>query len=130
MQDGWCVRWQLFVIVNDGMTFIPITDLAGKSEEDNKARVAKWVTADVMSRLVEVSGDAAAPSKATREAWGYINPKKTEEATQQAAQFAAQQAASIASHMAIEDALEALDDGGSSEAEIDAFIEANPAPSN
>ncbi len=24
----------LFVIVNDGVTFIPITDLAGKSEED------------------------------------------------------------------------------------------------
>ena len=85
-----CVRRQLFVIANDGMTFIPITDLAGKSEEDNEARVAKWVTADVMSRLVEVSGDAAGPSLTTREAWGYINPEKTEEAKQQAAQFAEQ----------------------------------------
>ena len=29
----------LFVIVNDGVTFIPITDLAGKSEEDIEALI-------------------------------------------------------------------------------------------
>lgn len=181
----------LFVIVNDGVTFIPITDLAGKSEEDIEALVVERVTADVMSRLVEVSGDAAAPAvaatgaaasastatsapvrqlteeeiglleemeeaasdeeisaalasiqaadvagvaakeaaEATREAWGYISPEDLEEATQQAAQVAAQEAAAIASHMAVENALQALIDSGASEAEIDAFIEANPAPS-
>ena len=54
----------LFVIVNDGVTFIPITDLAGKSEEDIEALVVERVTADVMTRLVEVSGDAAAPAVA------------------------------------------------------------------
>ena len=53
-----------FVIVNDGVTFIPITDLAGKSEEDIEALVVERVTADVMTRLVEVSGDAAAPAVA------------------------------------------------------------------
>lgn len=174
----------LFVIVNDGVTFIPITDLAGKSEEDIEALVVERVTADVMTRLVEVSGDAAAPAvaatgaaasastatsapvrqlteeeiglleemeeaasdesiqavdvagvaakeaaEATREAWGYISPEDLEEATQQAAQVAAQEAAAIASHMAVENALQALIDSGASEAEIDAFIEANPAPS-
>ena len=181
----------LFVIVNDGVTFIPITDLAGKSEEDIEALVVERVTADVMTRLVEVSGDAAAPAvaatgaaasastatsapvrqlteeeiglleemeeaasdeeisaalasiqaadvagvaakeaaEATREAWGYISPEDLEEATQQAAQVAAQEAAAIASHMAVENALQALIDRGASEAEIDAFIEANPAPS-
>ena len=181
----------LFVIVNDGVTFIPITDLAGKSEEDIEALVVERVTADVMSRLVEVSGDAAAPAvaatgaaasastatsapvrqlteeeiglleemeeaasdeeisaalasiqaadvagvaakeaaEATREAWGYISPEDLEEATQQAAQVAAQEAAAIASHMAVENALQALIDSGASEAEIDAFIEANPEPS-
>lgn len=147
-----------FVIVNDGVTFIPITDLAGKSEEDIEALVVERVTADVMTRLVEVSGDAAAPAvaasdeeisaalasiqaadvagvaakeaaEATREAWGYISPEDLEEATQQAAQVAAQEAAAIASHMAVENALQALIDSGASEAEIDAFIEANPAPS-
>ena len=181
----------LFVIVNDGVTFIPITDLAGKSEEDIEALVVERVTADVITRLVEVSGDAAAPAvaatgaaasastatsapvrqlteeeiglleemeeaasdeeisaalasiqaadvagvaakeaaEATREAWGYISPEDLEEATQQAAQVAAQEAAAIASHMAVENALQALIDSGASEAEIDAFIEANPAPS-
>ena len=174
----------LFVIVNDGVTFIPITDLAGKSEEDIEALVVERVTADVMTRLVEVSGDAAAPAvaatgaaasastatsapvrqlmeeeiglleeieeaasdeeiqavdvagvaakeaaEATREAWGYISPEDLEEATQQAAQVAAQEAAAIASHMAVENALQALIDSGASEAEIDAFIDANPAPS-
>ena len=54
----------LFVIVNDGVTFIPITVLAGKSEEDIEALVVERVTADVMTRLVEVSGDAAAPAVA------------------------------------------------------------------
>ena len=181
----------LFVIVNDGVTFIPITDLAGKSEEDIEALVVERVTADVMTRLLEVSGDAAAPAvaatgaaasastttsapvrqlteeeiglleemeeaasdeeisaelaliqaadvvgvaakeaaEATREAWGYISPEDLEEATQQAAQVAAQEAAAIASHMAVENALQALIDSGASEAEIDAFLEANPAPS-
>ena len=54
----------LFVIVNDGVTLIPITDLAGKSEKDIDALVVERVTADVMSRLAEVSGDAAAPAVA------------------------------------------------------------------
>ena len=52
------------MIVNDGVTFIPITDLAGKSEEDIEALVVERVTAHVMTRLVEVSGDAAAPAVA------------------------------------------------------------------
>ena len=54
----------LFVIVNDGVTFIPITDLAGKSEEVIEALVVERVTADVMGRLAGVSGDAAAPAVA------------------------------------------------------------------
>ena len=54
----------LFVIVNDDVTFIPITDLAGKSEEDSEALVVEQVTADVISRLEEVSGNAPAPALA------------------------------------------------------------------
>ena len=113
----------LFVIVNDGVTFIPITDLAGKSEEDIEALVVERVTADVAGVAAKEAAEA------TREAWGYISPEDLEEATQQAAQVAAQEAAAIASHMAVENALQALIDSGASEAEIDAFIEANPAPS-
>ena len=56
----------LFVIVNDGVTLIPITDLAGKSEKDIEALVVERVTADVMSRQAEVSGDAAAPAVAAK----------------------------------------------------------------
>ena len=52
------------MIVNDGVTFIPITDLAGKSEEDIEALVVERVTADLMGRLAEVSGDAAKPAVA------------------------------------------------------------------
>ena len=52
----------LFVIVNDDVTFVPITDLAGKSEEDIEALAVERVTADVMSRLAEVSGDVSAPA--------------------------------------------------------------------
>ena len=54
----------LFVIVNDDVTFIPITDLAGKSEEDIEVLVVERVTVDVFSRLAEVSGDAAVPEVA------------------------------------------------------------------
>ncbi|MGC6496378.1 MAG: hypothetical protein ACON4I_00540 [Candidatus Puniceispirillaceae bacterium] len=181
----------LFVIVNDGVTFIPISDLAGKSEEAIESFVVERVTSDVMSRLADVASEgapalaatdaaasagaagsapvrqlteeelglleemeeaasdeeiaaalasiqaadvagvaAAEAAEATREAWGNINPEDLAEATQQAAEFAAQEAAAIASHMAVENALQALIDSGASEAEIDAFIDADPAPSN
>ena len=66
------------MIVNDGVTLIPITDLAGKLEKDIEAPVFERVTADVMNRLAEVSGDAAATAEATREAWVYINPEDLE----------------------------------------------------
>jgi len=52
----------LFVIVNDEVTFMPNKDLAGKSKEDIEALVVERVIADVMSRLAEVSGDATAPA--------------------------------------------------------------------
>ena len=68
-----------------------------------------------------------AEAATTREAWGYIDPEDLQEATQQAAEFAAGEAAKVASHMAIEDALQAPQDSGAREAEIQAFMDANPA---
>ena len=55
----------LFVIVNDGVTFIPISDLAGKSEEAIESLVVERVTSDVMSRLADAAGEGAPALAAT-----------------------------------------------------------------
>ena len=55
----------LFVIVNDGVTFIPISDLAGKSEEAIESLVVERVTSDVMSRLADVASEGAPALAAT-----------------------------------------------------------------
>ena len=181
----------MFVIVRESVSFIPLSDLSGKSQDQIEEIVVDRVTKDVMDRALQeanVAGSAATvaadgnavvnatanaagrqlteeeigileemaeaaseeevsaalasieaadvagvaakeAAEATRQAWGYINPDDLQEATQQAAEFAAQEAAKVASHMAIEDALQALQDSGASEAEIQAFMDANPAPS-
>ena len=181
----------LFVIVGESVSFIPLSDLSGKSQDQIEEIVVDRVTKDVMDRALQeanVAGSAATvaadgnavvnatanaagrqlteeeiglleemaeaaseeevsaalasieaadvagvaakeAAEATRQAWGYIDPDDLQEATQQAAEFAAQEAAKVASHMAIEDALQALQDSGASEAEIQAFMDANPAPS-
>lgn len=184
----------LFVIVGEGVSFIPLSDLSGKSQDQIEEIVVDRVTKDVMDRAVQeanAAGSAASgatvaadgnavvnatanaagrqlteeeiglleemaeaasdeevsaalasieaadvagvaakeAAEATRQAWGYIDPEDLQEATQQAAEFAAQEAAKVASHIAVEDALQALQDSGASEAEIQAFMDANPAPS-
>jgi hypothetical protein len=93
------------------------------SEEEVSAALASIEAADVAGVAAKEAAEA------TRQAWGYIDPDDLQEATQQAAEFAAEEAAKVASHVAIEDALQALQDSGASEAEIQAFMDANPAPS-
>ena len=190
----------LFVIVGESVSFIPLSDLSGKSQDQIEEIVVDRVTKDVMDRALQEANAAGSASsggsaasgvtvaadgnavvnatanaagrqlteeeiglleemaeaaseeevsaalasieaadvagvaakeaaEATRQAWGYIDPDDLQEATQQAAEFAAEEAAKVASHVAIEDALQALQDSGASEAEIQAFMDVNPAPS-
>ena len=155
---------QLFVVVKGTVTFVPLSDIAGKSEDSIKEIVVEMVTDTVTKALtiealadagVEVEnlseealeaaseGDIAAAldeianadiagvgaaeaAEATKEAWANISQEDLAEATAYAAEFAAQEAAKIAAAEDISAQLDALIASGASEAEIDAFIEANP----
>ena len=156
---------QLYVVVQDTITFVPIADIAGKSEETVKEIVVEKVTETVTEALTaralanagadinlaeeaeeaaseaevdaalgsiaaaDIAGVAATEAAAaTKDAWENISPEDLEEATAQAAEFAAQEAAKVIEHQNIDSQLQDLIDSGATEAEIDAFIEANPAP--
>ena len=154
---------QLYVVVQDTITFVPITDIAGKSEDTIKEIVVEKVTETVTEALTaralanadinladeaaeaaseeevnaaldkiaasDIAGVAAAEAAAaTKEAWENISPEDLEEATAYAAEFAAQEAAKVIQHQNIDSQLQDLIDSGATEAEIDAFMEANPAP--
>ena len=154
---------QLYVVVQDTITFVPITDIAGKSEDTIKEIVVEKVTETVTEALTaralanadinladeaaeaaseeevnaaldkiaasDIAGVAAAEAAAaTKEAWENISPEDLEEATAYAAEFAAQDAAKVNQHQNIDSQLQDLIDSGATEAEIDAFMEANPAP--
>lgn len=156
---------KLFVVVNDTITFVPLTDLVGKSEENVKAIVVEKVTEtvteaftkqaladagldvdltqgaedaasaeEVAAALAEIdkadiAGVAAAEAaEATKEAWANISQEDLAEATQYAAEFAAQEAAKVIEHQNIENQLQDLIDSGASEAEVQAYMDANPAP--
>ena len=102
----------------------------GLLEEAAEAASDEEVTAALNEIMAaDVAGIAAKEAaEATREAWKYIDPEDLQEATEQAAQFAAQEAAKIVNHMAVEQALQELQSSGASEAEIQAFMDSNPAP--
>ena len=152
---------QLFVVVKGTVTFVPLSDIAGKSEDSIKGIVVEKVTDTVTKALtiealadagVEVenlseealeaasAGDIAAAldeiasadiagvaaAEATKEAWANISQEDLAEATAYAAEYAAQEAAKIAAAEDISAQLDALIASGASEAEVDAFIEANP----
>ena len=94
--------------------------LEAASEGDIAAALDEIANADI-------AGVAAAEAaEATKEAWNNISQKDLAEATAYAAEFAAQEAAKIAAAENISAQLDALIASGASEAEIDAFIEANP----
>ena len=152
---------QLFVVVKGTVTFVPLSDIAGKSEDSIKGIFVEKVTGTVTKALtiealadagVEVEnlseealeaaseGDIAAAldeiasadiagvaaAEATKEAWANISQEDLAEATAYAAEYAAQEAAKIAAAEDISAQLDALIASGASEAEVDAFIEANP----
>ena len=156
---------QLYVVVQDTITFVTIADIAGKSEETVKEIVVEKVTETVTEALTaralanagadinlaedadeaaseaevdaaletiaaaDIAGVAAAEAAAaTKDAWENISAEDLEEATAQAAEFAAQEAAKVIEHQNIDSQLQDLIDSGATEAEIDAFMEANPAP--
>ncbi|NCF48844.1 MAG: hypothetical protein GWP36_04920 [Bacteroidetes bacterium] len=165
---------QLYVVVEDTVTFIPISDLAGKDDDEVEVIVVDRVTENVISEKTDKIPDrnsaefaamqaayedelaedvpiateeevnaaldeidaadiakiaAAEALEATKEAWEDIDIEQLQEATQEAAEFAAQEVANIAASEAISNALDALQESGASEAEIQAFMDANPAPS-
>ncbi len=68
----------------------------------------------------------AVAAEPTKEAWNNISQEDLVDATAYAAEFAAQEAAKIAAAENISAQLDALIASGASEAEIDAFIEADP----
>ena len=155
---------QLFVVVKGTVTFVPLADIAGKSEDSIKGIVVEKVTDTVTKALTiealadagvevenlseealeaasegdiaaaldeiasaDIAGVAAAEAaEATKEAWANISQEDLAEATAYAAEYAAQEAAKIAAAEDISAQLDALIASGASEAEVDAFIEANP----
>ena len=157
----------LFVVVKDTITFVPIKEIAGKSDEAVEEIVVGAVTETILEAAAsgqfaaalseearglaeeaaeaaseeeidaaleeiaasDVAGIAAAEAaEITKEAWGSISASDLQEATQYATEFAAQQAAEIARSQEIGAALDELQASGASQAEIDAFMEANPPP--
>ena len=136
---------QLFVVVKGTVTFVPLTEIAGKSEESVKDIVVEKVTETVTKALtIEALADAGVEVENLSEealeaasegdiaaaldeiANADIAGVAAAEATAYAAEFAAQEAAKIAAAENISAQLDALIASGASEAEIDAFIEANP----
>ena len=94
--------------------------LEAASEGDIAAALDEIASADI-------AGVAAAEAaEATKEAWANISQEDLAEATAYAAEYAAQEAAKIAAAEDISAQLDALIASGASEAEVDAFIEANP----
>lgn len=136
---------QLFVVVQGTVTFVPLTEIAGKSEEVVKDIVVEKVTQTVTNALtvealanagVEVEnlseealeaaseGDIAAALDEIANA--HVAGVAAAEATAYAADFAAKEAAKIARAEDIWAQLNALIASGATEEEIDAFMEANP----
>jgi hypothetical protein len=151
-------------VVKGTVTFVPLADIAGKSEDSIKGIVVEKVTDTVTKALTiealadagvevenlseealeaasegdiaaaldeiasaDIAGVAAAEAaEATKEAWANISQEDLAEATAYAAEYAAQEAAKIAAAEDISAQLDALIASGASEAEVDAFIEANP----
>ena len=136
---------QLFVVVQGTVTFVPLTEIAGKSEEVVKDIVVEKVTQTVTKALtvealanagVEVENLSEEALEAASE--GDIAAALDEianadvacvaaaEATAYAADFAAKEAAKIARAEDISAQLDGLIASGATEEEIDAFMEANP----
>jgi len=168
----------LYVIVNDTVTFIPLNEVRGKSDDQIEALIVERVTEtfsagflqsgdgsdggeggatagsaaaqaaaqaagqgasdevlatqeEINAALDSVSSFSAAASEAaalTREAWGDISGADLEAAVAEATAHAVAEAAAVVEYLDITEALEELQASGASEAEIDAFIAANPAP--
>ncbi len=166
----------LYVIVNDTVTFIPLNEVRGKSDGQIEALIVERVTEtfsagflqggegggtagsaagsaaaqaaaqaagqgasdevlatqeEINAALDSVSSFSAAASEAaalTREAWGDISGADLEAAVAEATAHAVAEAAAVVEYLDITEALEELQASGASEAEIDAFIAANPAP--
>lgn len=129
----------LFVVVNDTVTFIPLTELNGLTQDGIEALVVGHVTDTMMedfdidlaaeeleaasdeeisaafARIAEsdVAGVAAIDiDELTRDAWKNISREDLAEATAYAAEFAAREAASIAASEALASGLlEELENG-------------------
>lgn len=129
----------LYVVVNDTVTFIPLAELGGMTQEGIEELVVGRVTDTMMeefdldlaaeeleaasdeeinaafARIAEadVAGVAAANIQdLTKDAWKNISREDLEEATAYAAEFAAREAASIAASEAVAGGLlEAIDSG-------------------
>lgn len=105
-------------------------DVENLAEEAEEAASEEEVAAALAAiDQADIAGVAAAEAaEATKEAWANISQEDLAEATQYAAEFAAQEAAKVLEHQNIESQLKDLIDSGASQAEIDQYIEDNPAP--
>jgi len=105
-------------------------DVENLAEEAEEAASEEEVAAALAAiDQADIAGVAAAEAaEATKEAWANFSQEDLAEATQYAAEFAAQEAAKVLEHQNIESQLQDLIDSGASQAEIDQYIEDNPAP--
>ena len=129
----------LFVVVEGTVTFIPLSELSGKSEKGIEELVVGKVTDTMMAEFdidlaaeeleaasdeeinaafariadADVAGVAAANvAELTKDAWQNISREDLAEATAYAAEFAAREAASIAASEALQEGLlEELNNG-------------------
>ena len=126
------------------MTFVPLSDIAGKSEDSIKEIVVEKVTGTVTKALtaealadagvdienlsdeaLEAASEGDIAAALDEIANADIAGVAAAEATAYAAEFAAQEAAKIAAAEEISAQLDALIASGASEAEVEAFMDAN-----
>ena len=115
--------------VTKALTIEALADAGVEVENLSEEALEAASEGDIAAALDEIANaDIAgvAAAEATKEAWNNISQEDLAEATAYAAEFAAQEAAKIAAAENISAQLDALIASGASEAEIDAFIEANP----
>ena len=138
----------LFVVVEGTVTFIPLSELSGKSEQGIEDLVVGKVTETMLSEFdidlaaeeleaasdeeinaafariadADVAGIAAVNvTELTKDAWKNISREDLAEATAYAAEFAAREAASIAASEALADGL--LDDLENGDISLEQAIE-------
>lgn len=148
----------VFVVVQDSVTFVPLSEIRGKTNESVEQIIIEAVSDTLVNgqlrQLETIEGEEVIASEAevsaaldemaasdvagitdeaiaeiTRDAFEGINQSDLKQATEYATQFAAKEAAKVAAAEVVADSLQEIQEAGASAAEVEAFMRDNPAPS-